>query len=214
MSYDLSLVDYYKSNYLSKKRKTNSRDSILKLKSNKNSYDYDFMSFFNMQLLFQFYRNNQYRRYSTYNEYAAPANAVKKARGELGHRGGERYGEPGRWCAAFVSWAYGGKNSPWGDKHRVADIKKWAQKENIYQEGSNPANVKPGDLVIWRPETCNGISHVEIVTDVVNGKIKTVGGNCYNKVMKNEYQEGARFDGFVRVSKYNNKKNNSFTAYS
>lgn len=145
--------------------------------------------------------NYNYSYNYNYSGFTNTRNPINKALGEIGQTGGTKYGEPGKWCAAFASWAFGGNNAPWGNQHSVAGIKTWAQKHGVYQQGSNPQNIKPGDLVIWRPESNNkGQSHVAIVTGVENGKIKTVEGNSGNKVRTREYAFGTRFDGFVKVS--------------
>lgn len=129
------------------------------------------------------------------------SNVVQRALSQLGTIGGNAYGEAGRWCAAFASWAFGGKSSPWGDLHAVADIKAWAEKHGLYQSGSSTKNVSAGDLVVWQKETCNGKSHVGIVKCVrSDGSIETVEGNSGNQVKTKVYAAGTRFDGFVKAS--------------
>lgn len=129
-----------------------------------------------------------------------PEAAVKRAHGELGQVGGQKYGENGKWCAAFASWAYGGKAAPWGDKHAVADIKNWAVEKGKYVEGTNTKGMKPGDLVVWRPDTSNGKSHVGIISEVNNnGTFSTIEGNASNKVKTHTYSSASNFDGYVSM---------------
>ena len=129
-----------------------------------------------------------------------PEAAVKRASGELGQVGGQKYGEKGKWCAAFASWAYGGHDAPWGDKHAVADIKDWAVKNGSYKQSKDTKEMKPGDLVVWRPETSNGKSHIGIISQVnPNGTFSTIEGNASNKVKTHTYSSSSNFDGFVSV---------------
>lgn len=133
-------------------------------------------------------------------DVTSSSDAVNKAMTQVGQVGGYKYGESGKWCAAFASWAYGGQNAPWGDKHDVAGIKSWAQSKGVYKPGTSTVGVKSGDLVVWRPETCGGKSHVGIVTSVnSDGSFSTVEGNSGNKVRNCNYKAGTRVDGFVSV---------------
>lgn len=126
---------------------------------------------------------------------------VNRALSQVGHFGGQKYGAGNAaWCAAFASWVYGGSSAPWGKQMAVSGIKSWAVKKGVYQHGSDFSNLKPGDLVVWRPDT-TGRSHVGIVACVKDGKLFTVEGNTSgDKVNTRCYAKGTKFDGFVRLS--------------
>lgn len=160
---------------------------------------------------------NSYYKPAKYDEYIndiKPEMAVERAADELGEQGGYKYGEFGPWCAAFSSWVYGGKHSPWGDEHSVGNIKQWAVENGVYKQGKTPDGIKPGDLVVWRPETCNGRSHIGVVSKVgSDGSITTVEGNSNNQVRTLTYPAGQVFDGYVKVNEYKEKnKSISITA--
>lgn len=128
--------------------------------------------------------------------------AIQRAMGEVGQVGGGKYGESGKWCAAFASWAYGGSNAPWGDRHDVAGIKDWAVNNGKYHSSADTTAMKQGDLVVWRPETCRGKSHVGIVKSVnPDGSFTTVEGNSGNQVKTHKYSSSANFDGYVSMNK-------------
>ena len=128
--------------------------------------------------------------------------AIQRAMGEVGQVGGGKYGESGKWCAAFASWIYGGKGAPWGDRHDVAGIKDWAVNNGKYHSSSDTTAMKQGDLVVWRPETCRGKSHVGIVKSVnPDGSFTTVEGNSGNQVKTHKYSSSANFDGYVSMNK-------------
>src|SRR5574344_1999105 len=126
---------------------------------------------------------------------------VNRALSQVGHSGGQKYGAGNAaWCAAFASWVYGGSAAPWGKQRAVSGIKSWAVKKGVYQHGSDFSKLKPGDLVVWRPDT-TGRSHVGIVACVKDGKLFTVEGNTTgDKVNTRCYAKGTKFDGFVRLS--------------
>lgn len=150
--------------------------------------------------------------YDQYNKSMPTSIALKKASEEIGQTNGYQYGESGRWCAAFASWVYGGKNAPWGDEHSVAAIKDWAVQNNVYKYGKTPDGVKPGDLVVWRPETCDGSSHVGIVANIASdGTVTTIEGNSYGVVRKKSYPPGHTFDGYVKVNDYKQRESKSIS---
>lgn len=157
----------------------------------------NFLSPFPSKNSLNFFQN--FDNYYTTN-FTSPNAAVNKALSQVGHKGGQSYGAGNQaWCAAFASWAYGGKSAPWGQQLSVAGIKNWAVNNNKYKSGKSFDGVKAGDLVVWRPDT-SGRSHVGIVASVENGKIKTVEGNTSGDLVNTRtYAAGTNFDGFVSV---------------
>lgn len=90
------------------------------------------------------------------------------------------------WCAMFTSLAVVKGGAPSSARTAsVAQVREKAKAKQGYTGFVNPAQAKPGDLVLF------GNSHIGMVQRVSNGKIFYVGGNQSNTVSQGETSAGA-----------------------
>jgi hypothetical protein len=93
-------------------------------------------------------------------------------------------GEP--WCAMFTSLAVTKGGAPASARTAsVAEVRAKARSKQGYTGFVNPAQAKPGDLVLF------GNDHIAMVQRVAKGKIYYIGGNQSDNVTQGETSPGA-----------------------
>ena len=98
-----------------------------------------------------------------------------------------------QWCACFVGWAmgnteyngeklteyYAGKGT--GSCKSILDYCKKSSKCKYYDQGSG-YTPKRGDIIFYTWDNRKSVGHVGIVQYVKDGRVKTIEGNCGDKI--------------------------------
>ncbi len=95
------------------------------------------------------------------------------------------------WCAMFIEFCLHYADIPKEDMPRASSCSKWEKlltKNDMFLKAED-GRPEPGDLVFFDIDEYEGPDHVGIVTEVdEKDGIKTIEGNCGNKVAHREYK--------------------------
>jgi hypothetical protein len=107
--------------------------------------------------------------------------------GGLASYANKQFGMSGQpWCAMFTSMAVVKGGAPASARTAsVAQVREKARAKQGYRGFVNPAQAKPGDLVLW------GNNHIAMVQRVAKGKIYYIGGNQSDNVTQGETSPGS-----------------------